>query len=629
MDTPAREPSTPAPRPHGRHRGIEPVAHDAAIATLLTGPVQEVRPPHPSGPIPTIDAATMVATSPDVSDDQIASFLAEAAALRAAARRIAVEPPTAPQRAVSWTPQPIEPTAAEITQPLRTFTRPPIVAPGAPAAPRAAAVPQPARPAPAPRSEAPAVAAPVAAQQGPEPTPGASAEDEATAPMAPRVRGDEPVPPVTSRRAVRRVPSLRSAPSLLDRPAAAPRVQHAPARASRPTRQGAWLLNSWTGSIVLSIAIVLVAVVVLAVALPARSAGSRTGALAPVDAVSAASSHAVAATGADRAVPSATTVGRSSRGVGPHPASTLLTAFATPTRGRGSRSASAIPSSSSGASPSISGAPVIASEPAPPIGTPPVASGNDLPAGSWNLRWADDFSGSSLSSNQWSVLNDSTFGDGNQQLECELASNAVVSGGVLSLVAKHESSPVTCGSHDSRFPGGRSYSGATIETKNKAAFTYGYFEIRAKLPMAPGASKGLWPAFWLRPQDGGDGEIDVLETVGTPAGGTDDVHQTIHAGYTSGIGQQEHTTSYPSGSLSSGWHTYGLDWEPGSITWYIDGHATYTRTTSTTSWLTRDFSRPFFLRLNFAVGGSWPGSPDSATGFPANYGVDYVRVYQH
>ncbi|MGN6743553.1 MAG: glycoside hydrolase family 16 protein [Amnibacterium sp.] len=200
---------------------------------------------------------------------------------------------------------------------------------------------------------------------------------------------------------------------------------------------------------------------------------------------------------------------------------------------------------------------------------------------------------------------------------------------MLTLAARHEATPVTCGSHDSRFPNGRSYSGATIETRGKEDFTYGYFEIRAKLPMAPGASKGLWPAFWLRPDDGGAGEMDVLETVGTPAGAPDAVHQTIHDAYGSANPQQEHTVSYPTGTLSSGYHTYGLDWERGSIRWYIDGKLTYSRTTQTTTWMSADFSRPYFLRLNFAVGGSWPGSPDGATAFPASYDIDWVRVYQH
>jgi beta-glucanase (GH16 family) len=253
-----------------------------------------------------------------------------------------------------------------------------------------------------------------------------------------------------------------------------------------------------------------------------------------------------------------------------------------------------------------------------------------LPGGQgWNLAWNDEFDGSGLSSSRWTTLNNSTFGDGNQQLECELAKNATVSGGTLSLTARHEQSTVACGANDARFPNGRSYSGATIQTQGKADFTYGYFEIRAKLPMTPGASQGLWPAFWLRPEDGGAGEIDVLETIGTPAGGADAVHQTIHSAYGSGVPQQEHTANYPSGSLSSGYHTYGLDWEPGSISWYIDGKLTWTRTTSTTSWMTQDFSRPYYLRLNFAVGGNWPGAPDASTAFPASYDIDWVRVYRH
>lgn len=261
----------------------------------------------------------------------------------------------------------------------------------------------------------------------------------------------------------------------------------------------------------------------------------------------------------------------------------------------------------------------------------PVGGQAGLPSsgGPWALKWSDDFSSGSLDSSKWNVLNNSTFGDGNQQLECEMARNVDVSGGILSLVARHEQSRVQCGAHDSRFPGGRSYTGATIETKGKAAFTYGYFEIRAKLPMRPGASKGLWPAFWLRPEDGKAGEIDVLETVGTSAGAPDAVHQTIHPAYTSSLPQQTNTAFFPSGSLAAGYHTYGIDWEPTSMTWYIDGKAMWSRTTSTTSWLTQVFSRPYFLRLNFAVGGSWPGSPDGSTSFPASYDIDWVRVYQH
>jgi beta-glucanase (GH16 family) len=71
-----------------------------------------------------------------------------------------------------------------------------------------------------------------------------------------------------------------------------------------------------------------------------------------------------------------------------------------------------------------------------------------------------------------------------------------------------------------------------------------------------------------------------------------------------------------------------VEWEPGAMRWYIDGKLTYQRSLATTPWLDEAFGRPFFLRLNMAVGGNWPGSPDAATKFPADFVIDYVRVYQ-
>jgi beta-glucanase (GH16 family) len=75
-------------------------------------------------------------------------------------------------------------------------------------------------------------------------------------------------------------------------------------------------------------------------------------------------------------------------------------------------------------------------------------------------------------------------------------------------------------------------------------------------------------------------------------------------------------------------HTYVAEWEPGVIRWFVDGRLTYTRDSRTTPWLESAFSKPFYLRVNLAVGGDWPGSPDAATTLPADYEVDYVRVYQ-
>ena len=165
--------------------------------------------------------------------------------------------------------------------------------------------------------------------------------------------------------------------------------------------------------------------------------------------------------------------------------------------------------------------------------------------------------------------------------------------------------------------------------RTKQTWTYGRFEIRAKLPVAPGTSKGLWPGFWLRPAAGGTGELDILEAIGsTGAGNTsDEIHQTIWYDYV-GTHPKETYTAVTGFDASAGWHTYAAEWEPGVIRWYVDGKLTFTRSTSTTTWLTSAFSKPFFVRLNLSVGGSWPGSPDAATAFPADYSIDYLRVYQ-
>ncbi|MFZ0161278.1 MAG: glycoside hydrolase family 16 protein, partial [Kineosporiaceae bacterium] len=268
-----------------------------------------------------------------------------------------------------------------------------------------------------------------------------------------------------------------------------------------------------------------------------------------------------------------------------------------------------------------------------PTTEPPASSAPKpvAPSG-WHQVWADEFAGSSVDPARWRIEDHSTYGDGNKELACLLnrPENLNVSGGVLHLVARRESTPVQCGSSDARFPGGRTYTSAHLTTKGKADWTYGRFEVRAKLPTAAGSTKGLWPAFWLRPTAGGTGELDVLEAIGSDGSGSEHtkVHQTIWYDYSGTHKQQPTTVTVPNGSPSAGYHVYATEWEPGEIRWYIDGVLTYTRTLATTPWLDSAFNKPFYLRLNLAIGGGWPGSPTSATEFPASYDVDYVRVYQ-
>ncbi len=265
--------------------------------------------------------------------------------------------------------------------------------------------------------------------------------------------------------------------------------------------------------------------------------------------------------------------------------------------------------------------------------TPRSTITTSAPAG-WRMAWADEFNGTTLDTTKWNAENNSTFGDGNKELACLMnrPENIALGNGALTLRARHEATPLKCGSNDSRFPNGRSYSSAMVDTRGKMDFNYGRFEMRAKLPTQAVTSKGLWPAFWMRPTNGGTGELDIMEAVGSNATGNEQnkVHHTIWYDYNRTYPHQTVTHAFASGLPSDGFHTYAAEWDPGVIRWYVDGKLTYERNRTTTTWLDQAFApgKKFFLRLNLAVGGNWPGSPDAATKFPGDYIIDYVRAYQ-
>jgi len=290
-------------------------------------------------------------------------------------------------------------------------------------------------------------------------------------------------------------------------------------------------------------------------------------------------------------------------------------------------SAAPAPTPTGTATTSASAAPSAPRSPAP--GPSTTTPGGDPPPAGWTLAWADEFDDGALDPARWTAQHLSTFGDGNSELACLMnrPENVFERGGTLTIRARKETTPVTCGSSDARFPDGRSYTSGMLRTT--ASWTYGRFEMRAKLPTSPGDSKGLWPAFWMRPAAGGTGELDILEAIGSSPGGNtaQRIHQTIWYDY-AGTHPKETFTALTAFDPSAGFHTYAVEWDPGQIRWYVDGRLTWSRTTSSTAWLEPAFSKPFFIRLNLAVGGSWPGSPDSATSFPADYAIDYVRVYQ-
>jgi beta-glucanase (GH16 family) len=259
------------------------------------------------------------------------------------------------------------------------------------------------------------------------------------------------------------------------------------------------------------------------------------------------------------------------------------------------------------------------------------APGTPGPNGT-HLVWSDEFNEATLNPAKWAIENVSTFGDGNGELACLMnrPDNVSLHDGVLSLRARRESPPLPCGA-DPRFPGGRNYSSAMISTQNRAAWHTGVFVVRAKLPTGEG-SRGLWPAFWLRPQSAADGtgEIDAFEAVGSGGNGNAEsnvVHQTLWADG-AGSPKLSRTVRVPGGGPSAGFHTYAVRWTDTSVTWLIDGRVTFACNRTTAPWLGDALRGKFFLRLNLAVGGSWPGPPGADTALPQAMQIDWIRIYQ-
>ena len=182
----------------------------------------------------------------------------------------------------------------------------------------------------------------------------------------------------------------------------------------------------------------------------------------------------------------------------------------------------------------------------------------------------------------------------------------------------------------------KSYTSGRISTQNLKTFTYGRFEVRAKVPNG----QGYLPAFWLMANDENVygqwprcGEIDCMEVMGQD---TNKLYGTIHYGNPHAESQGTYTIKDGEKSFSDDFHTFTCDWEPGKITWYVDGikyheESNWHSTTEGQGTLTypAPFDQPFYIILNLAVGGSWVGNPNEKTNFKNNpFVVDYVRVYQ-
>ncbi|WP_024860288.1 family 16 glycosylhydrolase [Ruminococcus flavefaciens] len=178
------------------------------------------------------------------------------------------------------------------------------------------------------------------------------------------------------------------------------------------------------------------------------------------------------------------------------------------------------------------------------------------------------------------------------------------------------------------------YTSGKVTGKKKTDFTYGKVVVSAKVP----EGQGLWPAIWMMPTDEGHygqwpkcGEIDIMEVLGNDV---NTAYGTLH--YGEPHGEIQGTWGLTEGSYADSFHEYSVEWEPGEIRWYIDGNLYNTANDWFTAVKGEDekpypapFDQPFFVQMNLAVGGTWPGNPDETTDFDkAEFEIDYVRVYQ-
>ncbi|GGV66256.1 MULTISPECIES: lectin [Streptomyces] len=234
----------------------------------------------------------------------------------------------------------------------------------------------------------------------------------------------------------------------------------------------------------------------------------------------------------------------------------------------------------------------------------------------------DGPAGSPVDSSKWQMETGDNVNNHERQYYTSGTNNAALDGqGHLVITAKRENP----GNYQCWY-GTCQYTSARLNTSGKFAAQYGHVEARMKVPRG----QGMWPAFWMLGTDIGDvgwpnsGEIDIMENVGYEPS---TVHGTIHGPGYSGSGGIGAPYSLPGGqAFADDFHTFAVDWAPDSITWSVDGNVYQRRTPADLGGKTWVFNKPFFLILNLAVGGDWPGDPDGSTSFPQQLVVDSVSV---
>ena len=238
----------------------------------------------------------------------------------------------------------------------------------------------------------------------------------------------------------------------------------------------------------------------------------------------------------------------------------------------------------------------------------------------WTLIWQDEFDGPEIDRSKWThVVGGGGYGNNELQYYTDEKENSFIENGCLVIEAVKKERQ------------NHAYTSAKLHTQNKGDWTYGRFELRAKVPRG----NGYWPALWMMPTDYAKygpwpscGEIDLMEAIGRDPGA---VFGTLHYGnpWKNAGGNYRLPGAAP---FTDEFHVFALEWSPGKFEWFVDGKSYAVQSEWYTSapgamW-PAPFDRDFYFQINLAVGGNWPGAPDASTPFPGRLFVDYFRVYK-
>ena len=238
----------------------------------------------------------------------------------------------------------------------------------------------------------------------------------------------------------------------------------------------------------------------------------------------------------------------------------------------------------------------------------------------YNLVWADEFSSDGFpDASKWlhetGRNKEGWYNNEKQYYSGPRLENAQVRDGLLRITARKESRS------DQSDWGGQTYSSTRLATLGRRDWTYGFFDIRAKLP----CGKGTWPAIWMVGSQGdwpAGGEIDIMEWVGSRP---DRVFSTVHTAAGSGGNGRGADTAIA--DACKAFHNYQMHWTAKEISFAVDGRVHFSYLNPGTGAAAWPFDAPQFMILNVAIGGDLGGPVDDSI-FPVQMEIDYVRVYQ-